>query len=779
MANVNIFEMDFNGRSLKVEVGEVAKQAAGSALIYYDDTAVLSVVAVGKEPVQADFFPLMVIYQEKMYAAGKIPGGFLKREGRPSDHETLTARLIDRPLRPLFPDGFRNDVQVINQVMSGNSDRTPEMTAMFGSSLVLGISEIPFEGPVAGVNVGRVDGTLIVNPTVEEQELSDINLTVAGTKDAINMVESDAKEVSESDMLDAVLFGHEWIKKLVAFQEEIIAAVGKEKKEFELRVVPEDIKTEVTKAFGEKLIGRVQIKDKLERYAAIDEVVEEAQAAFEEANQDLDKDDLRKLLGNVKKTCDGIVQEEMRRLISEDKLRPDGRKLDEIRDLESKIDLFERTHGSAMFTRGQTQALALTTLGSLSEYKIIDGIDEEKKRWMLHYNFPQYSVGETGRYGAPGRREIGHGMLGERAIRQVMPNEEDFPYTVRVVSEILESNGSSSQATICAASMSLMAAGVPIKAPVAGIAMGLIKEGDFYSVLTDIQGMEDHYGDMDFKVAGTKDGITALQMDIKISGITKEIMQEALEQARIARLQILDNMNSVINAPREEVSKHAPKVKLMMIDPDKIRDVIGPGGKQITQIIEQCNDVKIDIEQDGRVTIMHNNTEDINKALKLIEDIVRVAQVGEVYSGKVVRIEKFGCFVELWKGTDGLCHISKLDHSRVNKVEDVCNLGDIINVKVIGIDDRGRIDLSRKATLPRPKKEETPKKEVKKETKVNNQFEDGIVCYCQNISYDQIVEAIHNGAHTIEAIIEATNAGIACGTCIEDLENILDEIITG
>ena len=709
MSELRKFEMDFDGRKLVVEVGEVAKQAAGAAIVRYNDTAVLSVCAVGKAPSSMPFFPLMVIYKEGMYAAGKIPGGFLKREGRPSDNETLTARLIDRPIRPLFPKGFKYDTQVINQVMSANTDYSPEMTAMFGSSLAIGISDIPFDGPIAGVNVGRVEGQLIVNPTQEQLENSDIELSIAGTVDAINMVESSAKEVSEADMLEAIMFGHEWIKKLCEFQKDIIDTVGKPDGEYELITIDEELHNAVNDLVGKKLIEAVKIEEKLARGAAIDEITSEAVLHYEENNNDLDKDELKSLLSDVKGVCSNIVQTEMRRLISQDKVRPDGRKLDEIRALESKIDLFDRTHGSAMFTRGQTQALALTTLGSLSEYKMIDGMDElEKKTFMLHYNFPPYSVGETGRYVGAGRREIGHGMLGERALKQVMPNVEDFPYTVRVVSEILESNGSSSQATICAGSMSLMAAGVPIKAPVAGIAMGLIKEGDDYSILTDIQGMEDHYGDMDFKVAGTSEGITALQMDIKISGLSEEIMREALEQAKDARLEILDNMNDIIASARTEVSKHAPKVKLMVIDPDKIRDVIGPGGKQITKIIEECNDVKIDIEQDGRVTIMHTNYEDIAKAIAIIENIVRVAKVGEVYDGKVARVEKFGAFVELWEGTDGLCHISKLDHKRVEKVEDVCKVGDRITVKVIGIDDRGRIDLSRKATLPKPKFEKKP-----------------------------------------------------------------------
>ncbi len=703
MTDVRIFEMDFDGRKLIVEIGEVAKQAAGAALVRYEDTALLSVTAISKKAVPMNFFPLMSIYQEKMYAAGKIPGGFLKREGRPSDNETLTSRLIDRTLRPLFPDGFRNEVQVINQVMSGNQDHSPEMTAMIGSSIVLGISEIPFNGPIAGVNVGRVDGKLIVNPTTEQQKLSDIELIVAGTKYAVNMVESSAKIVNETDMLAAINFGHEWVKKIVAFQEEIIKEVGKEKKVYDYKVVNPELFAEVKAIVEKDMVKAVQTEEKKAREDAISAVTDAITAKYEEDNAGMDKDDLKALLSDVGSVCHDIVKDEVRRLISEDKVRPDGRKLNELRPLESKIDLFTRTHGSAMFTRGQTQALALTTLGSLREHKIVDGIAErQEKKFMLHYNFPPYSVGETGRYMGAGRREIGHGMLGERALKQVMPNEEEFPYTVRIVSEILESNGSSSQATICAGSMSLMAAGVPIKGPVAGIAMGLVKQGDSYSILTDIQGMEDHNGDMDFKVAGTKDGITALQMDIKIDGINNDIMEEALEQARIARLEILANMNDIIAVSREEVAEYAPKVKLMQIDPDKIRDVIGPGGKQITQIIEQCNDVKIDIEQTGRVTIMHTNTVDIAKAIKIIEDIVKVAKVGEVYSGKVVRIEKFGCFVELWKGTDGLCHISKLAHERVQRTEDVVKLYDMISVKVIGIDDKGRVDLSRKATLPKP-----------------------------------------------------------------------------
>jgi len=712
MTEAKIFEFDFNGRRLIVEVGEVAKQATAAAIIRYEDTGVLSVTQASKEPSTLDFFPLMVNYTEKLYAAGKIPGGFLKREGRPSELETLTARLIDRPIRPLFPDGFKHDIQIINTVMSGNVDYSPPMTAMFGSSLTLALSPMPFDGPIAGVVVGRVDGEFIVNPTIEELEYSDIDLTVAGTKDAINMVEAGAKQVPEEEMLDAIMFGHEWIKKLCVFQEEIVAEIGQEKMEFEKEMDDEDVTSFIDKHYKDEILKAVSIHDRTERSDVLKGINNEIKEKLEDHYASLDKDDRKLKLKEAKNYSDSVVKAEVRRLIIEKGIRPDGRSLEEIRPLNSKIDIFERTHGSALFTRGQTQALSVTTLGALGEYQFIDGLSDEetKKRFMLHYNFPPYSVGETGRYGPPGRREIGHGALGERALAQVLPNEEDFPYTVRIVSEILESNGSTSQASICAGCMSLMAAGVPIKAPVAGIAMGLISDGKTHRVLSDIQGLEDHLGDMDFKVAGTEKGITALQMDIKISGLSKEILQTALNQAKVGRMTILDNMLTAIKEPRAEVAKHAPKVKIMLIDPDKIRDVIGPGGKQISKIIEENDDVKIDIEQDGRVTVMHTDIEPILSAMKRIEDIVRVAKVGEVYEGKVVRIEKFGCFVELWKGTDGLCHISKLAHERVAKVEDVVKLGEKIKVKVIGIDDRGRIDLSRKATLENPKASEKESK---------------------------------------------------------------------
>ncbi len=708
MNEKKVFETTLGDRPLVVEIGEVAKQANGAALVRYGDSVVLSVVTAKTEPSNGDFFPLMVIYQEKLYAAGKIPGGFLRREGRPSEHETLTSRLIDRPLRPMFPEGFKNEVQVVNTVLSSDPKCTPEMASMFGSSLVLGISNIPFNGPVAGVQVGRVNGEYIINPTPEQQLLSDIDLTLAGTKVAINMVEAGAKQVSEADMLGAILFGHNAIKALVAFQEKIIAELNPQKMDYEVLEIPEDLKKAVYDVCYDELVAAVSIFDKLERYRKIDEIIEKTKDQFGdkaffkviEGKDVFDQKAYTHYLNQLDAILNGIVTHEVRRLITEDKVRPDGRKVDEIRPLSSRVDLLPRAHGSSLFTRGQTQALGTVTLGALGENQIIDGLSEEDtKRFMLHYNFPPFSVGETGRYGSPGRREIGHGALGERALLQVLPDEEAFPYSIRVVSEILESNGSSSQATICAGSMALMAAGVPILSPVAGIAMGLIMEGDNYTILSDIQGMEDHEGDMDFKVAGTKDGITALQMDIKISGITKEILEEALEQARKSRLHILDHMNQTISQPREELSDYAPKVKMIKINPDKIRDVIGAGGKIITQIIEDNDNVKIDIEQDGRVFLMHSNSKVIDKVAQYIQDLVKVAEVGKIYEGKVTRVEKFGCFVELWPGAEGLVHISRLAKERVEKTEDVVSVGDQILVKCIGIDDKGRIDLSRKDAL--------------------------------------------------------------------------------
>ena len=694
--NKQAFSLNFCGRNITVETGEIAKQAGGSALIRYNDTVVLSAATASKQAKEGiDFFPLTVTFEEKLYSVGKIPGGFLRREGRPSEHATLTARMIDRPIRPLFADGFRNEVQVVNTVLSVDQECSAEMAAMFGASLALCVSDIPFNGPIAGVIVGRINGEYVINPTPEQLEKeSDIHLTVAGTKYAVNMVEAGAKEVSEEAMLGAIMFGHEHIKQLVAFQEEIAAAVGKEKMEVTLYTADEAIVSAVKAGYEADIRQAVSIEKKLERYGKIDELTAAAVAEFEakEYENDKAKD---KVLKQVKEICHSIEADEVRRLIIEDKVRPDGRKIDEIRPLDSQVDLLPRTHGSAMFTRGETQVMSVTTLGPLNDHQIIDDVTEvEEKRFMHHYNFPPYSVGETGRMGSPGRREIGHGALGERALSQVLPSVEEFPYTIRTVAEVLESNGSSSQASICAGTMSLMAAGVPIKAPVAGIAMGLIMDenNENYTVLTDIQGMEDHFGDMDFKVAGTKDGITALQMDIKVTGITEAIFKEALSQAKKARAEILAN----------------------------IREVIGPNGKMINKIIEACDDVQIDIEDDGQVIVYHMNRDSINKAVAMIQDIVKVAKVGDVYDAKVVRIEKYGAFVNLFAQTDGLLHISKIAHERVEKVEDVLKLGDTIKVKVTEIDDHGKINVSAKALLPKPKTnddEKTAEKEVRRKSR--------------------------------------------------------------
>ena len=706
------FRLDFCGRGITVETGEIAKQAGGSVLVRYGDTVVLSAATASKQAKEGiDFFPLTVSFEEKLYSVGKIPGGFLRREGRPSEHATLTARMIDRPIRPLFADGFRNEVQVVNTVLSVDQDCSTEMAAMFGASLALCVSDIPFNGPIAGVIVGRINGEYVINPTPAQMEESDIHLTVAGTKYAVNMVEAGAKEVSEEAMLGAIMFGHEHIKQLVAFQEEIAAVVGKEKMEVKLYTVDEAIDTEVRKDYEQAIREAVSIEKKLERYGKIDELTEAAVAQFE-AKEYASEADKNKAIKQVKEICHGIEADEVRRLIIEDKVRPDGRKIDEIRPLDSQVDLLPRVHGSAMFTRGETQVLSVTTLGAMNDNQIIDDVTEvESKRFMHHYNFPPYSVGETGRMGSPGRREIGHGALGERALAQVLPSVEEFPYTIRTVAEVLESNGSSSQASICAGTMSLMAAGVPIKAPVAGIAMGLIMDesSSNYTVLTDIQGMEDHFGDMDFKVAGTSEGITALQMDIKVTGITEDIFREALAQAKVARGQILENMLAAISEPRADVGKYAPKLEQFYIDPEKIREVIGPNGKMINKIIEECDDVKIDIEDDGHVIIYHMDRAAINKAADMIRGIVKVAEVGDIYDATVVRIEKFGAFVNLFPGTDGLLHISKISHERVEKVEDVLKIGDTIKVKVMEIDDRGRVNVSAKALLPRPehKKQET------------------------------------------------------------------------
>lgn len=717
-----VFELDFEGKKLIVEAGEIAKQAAGAVLVRLNDTVVLSTACASDEAKDTDFFPLTVGYEEKQYAVGRIPGSFLRREGRPGEHATLTARLIDRPIRPMFSDGFRNEVQVVNTVMSVDLDSTPEMTAMFGSSLALSISDIPFDGPIAGVYVGRVDGKFVINPSVEQKEKSDINLAVAGTSEAINMVEAGAAEVSEEDMLDAIMFGHEAIKKLCAFQKEIIKEIGKPKRSVDLYHVEDKINEDVRNQAEARLKKSVSIVEKLERYAAIDAINKEVIDKYE-AMQYANEKEKAKTIMQVHDVLETIVSEEVRRLITEEKVRPDGRKVDEIRPLDAQIDLLPRVHGSAMFTRGQTQVISICTLGPKTDEQIIDNLtDEDSKRWMHHYNFPPYSVGEVGRMGTPGRREIGHGALGERALSYVIPSEEEFPYTIRCVAEVVESNGSSSQASICASTMALMAAGVPIKAPVAGIAMGLISSGPLdgnhpYTILTDIQGMEDHYGDMDFKVAGTDDGITALQMDIKIKGITKEVLREALAQAHGARAQIMQVIKGAISEPRKEVGKYAPKLAQMKIDVDKIRDVIGQGGKVINDIIEKCDGVKIDIDEDGHVVIYHMDREAINKAKKMIEDIVREAKVGEIYDGTVVRIESYGCFVNLFGDVDGLCHVSKLAHTRVEHPKDVVKVGQKLKVIVTEIDEKGRINLSHKEFEPKPvndeKKDSKPKKEEK------------------------------------------------------------------
>ncbi|MDE3838564.1 polyribonucleotide nucleotidyltransferase [Bacillus methanolicus] len=688
-----VYSMDWAGRNLTVEIGQLAKQANGAVLVRYGDTVVLSTATASKEPKNVDFFPLTVNYEERLYAVGKIPGGFIKREGRPSEKAILASRLIDRPIRPLFAEGFRNEVQVVSMVMSVDQDCSSEMAAMFGSSLALCISDIPFEGPIAGVTVGRVGGKFIINPGVQEMEQSDMHLVVAGTKDAINMVEAGADEVPEEVMLEAIMFGHEEIKRLIEFQEKITSEIGKEKMEVVLFELDKELEAEVREMCEADMIKAIQVPEKLAREDAINEVKNEVLAKYEE--QEADEDTLKQ----VKQILDNIVKNEVRRLITEEKIRPDGRKVDEIRPHSSEIGILPRTHGSGLFTRGQTQALSVCTLGALGDVQILDGLGiEEEKRFMHHYNFPSFSVGETGPMRGPGRREIGHGALGERALEPVIPSEKEFPYTVRLVSEVLESNGSTSQASICASTLAMMDAGVPIKAPVAGIAMGLVKSGDNYTILTDIQGMEDHLGDMDFKVAGTPKGVTALQMDIKIEGLSREILEEALQQAKKGRMQILDSMLKTISKPREQLSKYAPKILTMTINPEKIRDVIGPSGKQINKIIEETG-VKIDIEQDGTIFISSIDEEMNQKAKTIIEDIVREVEVGQLYLGKVKRIEKFGAFVEIFNGKDGLVHISELAEERVGKVEDVVSIGDEILVKVTEIDKQGRVNLSRKAVL--------------------------------------------------------------------------------
>ena len=711
------FTLEFYGRKIVVETGWLAKQANGSCLVRYGDTVVLTASVMGKTEITQDFFPLQVLYQEKLYSVGKIPGGFIKREGRPTDEATLAARIIDRPLRPMFDENLRQEIQVVNTVLSVDQDNSPVMTALLGSSLSLGISEIPFDGPVSGVVVGKIGKEFVINPTTEELENSRLNLTVAGTKEAICMVEAGAYECSEKEMLDAIMFGHEAIKKLCAFQEEIIKEIGKEKVPVYSATLSEELVNSVKEYAYDNLVKAIQIKDKLASYAKVEEIKNEAMSHFEElfTNEETDLSELK----NVAKILHNLEALAVRDLITNKHIRPDGRKMDEIRPLDAMVDLLPRTHGSAVFTRGQTQSLATTTLGAIGEHQILDGLGiEDAKRFMLHYNFPAFSVGETGRYGSPGRREIGHGALGERALSAVIPSEEEFPYTIRVVSEILESNGSSSQATICAGCLSLMAAGVPIKAPVAGIAMGLITslDGKKHTILTDIQGLEDHMGDMDFKVAGTRDGITALQMDIKIKGITKEILKEALAQAKKARLEILDVMNDCISKPRATLSPYAPKIETFQINPEKIKDVIGRGGEMITKIILEASDVKtvndkdavkVDLEDDGRVIIYHTDASIIAKTKEMILNVVREVEEDHIYTGRVTKVENFGCFVELWPGCEGMVHVSELSHERVNKPSDIVSVGDEIIVKSKGYDNRGRLNLSRKDALPKPLKKDT------------------------------------------------------------------------
>ncbi|MCW8644711.1 polyribonucleotide nucleotidyltransferase [Streptococcus macedonicus] len=703
------FETTFAGRPLVVEIGQVAKQANGAAVVRYGESTILSAAVMSKKMSTGDFFPLQVNYEEKMYAAGKFPGGFNKREGRPTTDATLTARLIDRPIRPMFAEGFRNEVQVINTVLSYDEDASAPMGAMFGSSLALSISDIPFNGPIAGVQVAYIDGEFIINPSAAQKEESLLELTVAGTKDAINMVESGAKELSEDIMLEALLKGHEAVRELIAFQEEIVAAVGKEKAEVELLQVDPELQAEIIAAYNADLQKAVQVEEKKAREAATEAVKEQVIAVYEERYAD--DENYETIMCDVAEILEQMEHAEVRRLITEDKIRPDGRRVDEIRPLDAEIDYLPKVHGSGLFTRGQTQALSVLTLAPMGETQIVDGLDSEyKKRFLHHYNFPQYSVGETGRYGAPGRREIGHGALGERALAQVLPSLEEFPYAIRLVAEVLESNGSSSQASICAGTLALMAGGVPIKAPVAGIAMGLISDGSNYTILTDIQGLEDHFGDMDFKVAGTREGITALQMDIKIEGITPQILKEALAQAKKARFEILDLIEATIPAPRAQLAPTAPKIDTIKIDVDKIKVVIGKGGETIDKIIEETG-VKIDIDDDGNVSIYSSDQAAIDRAKEIIASLVREAKVGEVYHAKVVRIEKFGAFVNLFDKTDALVHISEISWSRTANVSDVLEVGEKVDVKVIKVDDKGRVDASMKALLPRPSRAEKEHKE--------------------------------------------------------------------
>ena len=693
-----VFSREIAGREMRVTIGKVAEQANGAALVEYGDTVVLVTATASKKPREGiDFFPLSVDYEEKMYAVGKIPGGFIKREGRPSEKAILTARLIDRPLRPLFPEGYRNDVQVVATALAVDQDNQPDIVAMVGSSIALTISDIPFDGPTGSVFVGMVDGEYVINPTEEQRAKSKIELNLAGTKSAIMMVEAGAKIVSEEEMLGAILKGHKEIKNICEFIEEIQREVGKEKAQYEVFKPDEEIKEKVI-AFGkELLVEAINQEDKIIREEKTEEAKDKIYEHFNEELEEFGKD--------IDAAIESIEVEEVRRGIIEEDRRPDGRALDEIRPLSSEVGLFRRTHGSGLFKRGQTQVLSITTLAGLSEVQVIDGLgDDTPKRYIHHYNFPPYSVGDTKPMRGPGRREIGHGALAERALIPVLPTEEEFPYAIRVVSEVLSSNGSSSQASVCGSTLSLMDAGVPIKQPVAGIAMGLIEEHGVIKILTDIQGLEDHFGDMDFKVAGTREGITAIQMDIKVEGIKKEILEEALEKARIARLQILDNIEATIDKPREKLSPFAPIIYIILIDPEKIGEVIGSGGKVINKIIEQTG-VKIDIDDDGKVSVISNDHEKAQEAIDIIEGIVKEVEIGDIYNGKVKKLMKFGAFVEIKKGTEGLLHISEIDHKRTEKVEDELKVGDSVVVKVIDVDEQGKISLSRKALIPKPEKD--------------------------------------------------------------------------
>ncbi|MFA7573139.1 MAG: polyribonucleotide nucleotidyltransferase [Lutispora sp.] len=686
------YSMELGGRELSIEVGRIAQLADGAVVLTYGDTVILVTACASDKPREGiDFFPLSVDYEERLYAVGKIPGGFIKREGRPTEKAILSSRLIDRPIRPLFPKGYRNDVQIIATVLSVDQDNSPEIVAMIGSSAALSISSIPFMGPTGSVLVGLINGEFVLNPTAEQREISDLHLVVSGTKDAVMMVEAGGNEISENIMLEAIMFAHDNIKKIVEFIEEIVSKIGKEKKDIILSTIDEELENDVIEFAQERMFEAIKTVDKQQRQINMDKVNEDALAYFAEKYEDNIKD--------VGAVLYKITKEQVRNLIVNHKTRPDDRKLDEIRSISSEVGILPRVHGSGLFTRGQTQVLTVATLGALGDVQVLDGLgEEESKRYMHHYNFPPYSVGETRFMRGPGRREIGHGALAERALEPMIPSIDDFPYTIRLVSEVVSSNGSTSQASVCGSTLALLDAGVPIKKPVAGVAMGLIKEKEEVAILTDIQGMEDFLGDMDFKVAGTKHGITAIQMDIKIAGIDRSILQRALEQARVGRLFILDKMNSVINSPRAELSPYAPKIIITRVDPDKIRDIIGPGGKTINKIIAETN-VKIDIEDDGKVYISATDAKNGQMALKIIEGLTKEVTEGEIYLGKVVRIMTFGAFVEILPGKEGLVHISKLDKKRVEKVEDVVNVGDEVLVKVTEIDRQGRINLSRKDAI--------------------------------------------------------------------------------